>query len=226
MPKAGGIPEKTNDFHYYLKTVVPHLQKNMDRLRIDKDMMEELQLHFGQINSEGKFPANSWNDLHERRSNPLANSSFVKQTTRAKRLVIDKLLREIYRNSVFKMNAEDKAITGRKRMPEKRGRAPVPDRAPVIFIRRQIHTVITLRFSDPEHPGLRRMPPAFPYILLEYIVIMGKGKQEQGNKSTGRWFFHLRLKVEHAGKKIRIRARYYNRRGNGPWSPWLEAFVI
>src|SRR3990172_9451709 len=202
MPKAGGIPEKTTDFHNYLESVVPHLAKNSERLRIGEDYLVALKLHFGEKNEQNVFPENSWNDLYARRRNPLTSTSHVKKAVRAKRLLIDKLLRKIYGTSVFPMNSEDLIITGRKKMPHKRGKVPVPDRAPIAFIRRQIHTIITLRFSDPKHPSLRRNPPAFRHIIIEYFVDMGKGKEEKGFELTGKWFFHLRLSDKYAGKQI------------------------
>jgi len=227
MPKAGGIPEKTSDFNSYLRIVVPHLSKNRERLRMSEEEMEELSVEWGEKNAEGLYPSGSWNYLYDRRINSLTSTSVVKKGVREKRLKIDKLLRQIYRWGVFRMTIEDLAITGRKRMPSKRSRAPVPGYAPDQYVREQRHTVITLCFRDPKFPSLRRMPPAFPRIRIECEINMGeRGYLTVQTEYSGKSIFHFRLQEEYVGKQARFRSRYTNTRGDGPWSYWLNAIVI
>jgi hypothetical protein len=226
MPKQGGIPEKTNDFHHYLQTVVPHLDNNRERLYIPDDLLMRLNLQFGEKSEVSGFPENSWNDLFAKRSSPLTCTTLIKQLVRAKRLEIDKLLRTIYRQAIGHMNAADLAVTGRKKMPEKRSKAPLADRAPNIHIRSQSAGIITLRFTDPKFPTLRRNPPQFRKVRLQYEVDMEDGKTRWEFITTGKWFYRLRLPEFCRGKKIRISACYLNVRGSGPMSDRLQAFII
>jgi len=226
MPKAGGIPEKTNDFNSYLKTVIPHLSENRVRLNIYEDEMKQLLLLWGEIQPSGKHPAYSWNDLYKRKTNPLTSTSLVKQLLRAKRKEIDKLLRRIYSRAVYRMNPEDSAITGRRKRKEKNSRAPVPNRAPLQYVHKQTHSVITLHLRDPKFPSLRRNPPEFRLIQYEWEINMGQGKTQRKNESTGKSILRLRFEEKHTGKTVRIHSRYFNRRGEGAWSDWLSVFVI
>lgn len=226
MPKGGGIPEKTNDFHAYINQVIPLLMKNRERLNIPPDETEQLRVELGEKQPDGSYPLHSWNDLYEKRANPVTSSGFIKHALRAKRKKIDKMLRQIYGSCVWYMNEEEKALTGRKLRKAKNSRAPVPDRAPHILILSQRHCMLTLRFRDLKHPSLRRNPEKFSLVWVEYFVQIRKNKIERGYTSTGKWYLRLKLKPEYYGKKLRLRARYFNRRGEGPWSDWVSTFVI
>ena len=226
MPKDGGIPEKTSDFNAYIKTVIPHLKENQVRLNISEEEMEEVRAAWGEINAEGNYPRGSWNDLYARKINPLTSTSVVKWELRSKRKFIDKLLRKIYAHSVYRMNAEDSAITGRRKRKEKNSRAPVPDRFPEQYVKKLEHAVITFRFRDPKFPSLRRNPPQFRFIQIEGEIYKGKKIYGMKHETTGKSIFRLKLDMKHVGMKLRIRSRYYNRRGQGPWSYWLDTIII
>lgn len=226
MPKDGGIPEKTSDFNSYLNCVIPHLKNNKERLSIGNDQMEQLLAAWGEINAGSKYPHGSWNDLFARKIDPLTSTSLVKRELRSKRKQIDKLLRKIYAHSVYRMNTEDSAITNRYVRKKKNSRAPVPDRFPEQYIKKREHAVITLRFRDPKFPTLLRNPPQFRFIQIECEIYRGKRIYRSYFETSGRSIFRLKLDMKHVGKRIRIRSRYFNRRGNGPWSYWLDAVII
>ncbi len=226
MPKGGGIPEKTADFHAYVNLVIPHLAQNRERLRIPQDEMDALQAELGEKQPGSTYPARSWNDLYQKRANPITNSGFIKHAVRAKRKKIDKMLRAIYGYALYSMTESDTAIIRRGRRKPSNSRHPAPDRAPLILIVRQYNCVLMLRFKDPAHPALRRNPEKFRNIFLEYEALLRKGQTVKGIVTTGRWHFRLKLEPKFYGKKIRLHARYYNRRGQGPWSSWVETIVI
>jgi len=226
MPKDGGIPEKTNDFNSYLNYVIPHLKKHKERLSIGNEQMEQLLAGWGEANAGGKYPRGSWNDLYARKIDPLTSTSMVKRELRSKRKLIDKLLRKIYAHSVYRMNAEDSSITNRFVRKKKNSRAPVPDRFPEQYVKKLEHAVITFRFRDPKFPSLRRNPPQFRFIQIEGEIYRGKKIYGVKNETTGKSIFRLKLDMKHVGMKLRIRSRYYNTRGQGPWSYWLDTIII
>jgi len=227
MAKGGGIPEATSEFHNYVKTLIPYLEKHKERLRVMTHYLAELKTLLGEKNRQGKYPENSWNDLHERRTNPVTRSMFVNKELRRLRLFFTKRIRNNYANMPpSHWNASDYNVFGRAKPVTTRSKIPLTSAVPRASIELQRHLIIKVRFQNSETPKSKKKPYGIIGVSVETTIGIN-GKPVTDRVFTGKFLYTFQFSPKQMGGKFTLRAYYSGSRGEqGRWGNTVTTIII
>jgi len=240
------IPTKITEFNNYNEVVIPYFYANKDRLIISDARVIEMYTLWGvpyptpptlltpapsipvPPPAPTPPPAGSWKDLFSKWENPDTKTTPVIHQLNTRKELMNEKYRIIYNDipaSLF--TDEDYDITGKKKPDTTRTAAPVPTAAPAMEIDSMFHSHTTLRLRDPENPHTQKKPFGVHETEIEALVLNADGTvNEKKVETTGRFLYTMEFAEEHTGKKVRIRTRYKNTRGQGgPWSAYVDSVI-
>ena len=227
MAKGGGIPEATSEFHTYVNTLIPYLEKHKERLNVLPHYLAELKTLLGEKNAQGKYLENSWNDLHQRRTNPVTRSMFVNKELRRLRFFFTKRIRKNYANMPpSHWNASDYNVFGRAKPVTTRSKIPLTSAVPRASIDLQRHLIIKIRFQNSETPKSKKKPYGIIYLSVETTIEVN-GKTTMDRISTGKFLYTFQFNPKQVGGKFTLRAYYSGSLGEqGRWGNTVTTIII
>jgi len=213
------FPRRNAGFNTAVNRIIPYLQSNVARLKLDAGKVNALVLLLG-----------NWNGVYLKTVDKSVATTSLRNERNGLRKKMEKEIRDAYADIPRSaLTTADYAELNLKQRDLVRTRPAKMDHAPVMGLRSMGHTVHTLHFRNPATPDSQGQPKG-QKIILEYFIgepgLKPADIPYNRNRTVTRFLYMVMHDAKDVGKTIYYRCCYENTRGErGPHSNVLSLLI-